>query len=340
MKMRLRRTPLVPATADPPRIERRPTAAPLTLRPFRTKLGQLDAENRSLYANFALSYDSVFGFGTGDSGLNDPDVKWLTSLVRRRRLHAVLDVACGTGKDVIPLRRKLPRSVALVGCDDSSAMVRQCFENSQRFAVAAVAHEEDPDSCEALPRDGKLHLYNADWFDLGRVFRPSSFDLLFCTNYTFAHCVTKRRMIAALRQYSRVLKPGGWCYIDSLKFEMAYDKRRRPVSCREVNEAQRTYRGTQVLANGARRHFLTVSDYYEYPLAIRSILQKKAILLLEEEAGRVRHYEEFHGWLAPFDPEDFLPLLAQSGLVSVARRNVSSRRFGILARKPLVGRTA
>lgn len=299
-------------------------------------LDQMDAESQQTYTDIAPLYDSVFGLDkltTDAEGRlqGAPDLEWVRSVINDNRLISLLDIGCGCGSRLVPLRKILDPAVLLAGCDGNLAMMAQCVRNGKMMDVPVTMHEAVDQRLMAPQANGALHLYATDWFHLDRSIAASSFDILMCTGYAFAHCITKVRMLEALKQFHHVLAPGGWCYIDSLRFEIKAPD--TDGSCQEVNEKAKTYRGHDILNDGSRRHLLTISDYFWYPNAIRQIVQKKMMLLLIEKEGNMRLYQTFHAWESPLDPEDLYALLSESGFRVEETRDTSPRVFGVLARK-------
>jgi ubiquinone/menaquinone biosynthesis C-methylase UbiE len=104
-------------------------------------------------------------------------------VARRPSYPTVLDVGCGTGR-ALPLLRQRFVPERLLGIDVEPAML---VKAQARAAAAGIAVELAEASCFALP------------------FADASVDLLFC-HQTFHHLTDQG---AALREFRRVLKPGG-----------------------------------------------------------------------------------------------------------------------------------
>ncbi|THF81663.1 class I SAM-dependent methyltransferase [Cohnella fermenti] len=98
---------------------------------------------------------------------------------------AVLDVGCGTGREVAALRRAGYEAVGL--------------DNSEEMLAWARTHH---------PGAEFVHGDQAD-FSLGR-----RFDALYCVGSTFLYNFTNEAVLASLRSFRRHLQPGGLLYLD------------------------------------------------------------------------------------------------------------------------------
>src|SRR4051812_40041721 len=100
--------------------------------------------------------------------------------------HRALDVACGTGKSLIPL---VERGYDLTGCDQSAGMLARA-----RLAL--------PESVE---------LFQADMRDLPRV---GEFDLITCLDDAVNYLLGDEDLALALSSMAELLAPGGVIVFD------------------------------------------------------------------------------------------------------------------------------
>jgi SAM-dependent methyltransferase len=128
------------------------------------------------YDGFAEFYDHVPIYQTRD------DVRFFVDLAREAG-GSVLEVACGTGRVLIPCARA---GVSMVGLDLSAGMLARCAEKLAR----------EPDEVRA-----RVELHHADMrrFDLGRTFA-----LVTIPFRGFQHLLTvedQRRALATIRRH-------------------------------------------------------------------------------------------------------------------------------------------
>jgi len=132
---------------------------------------------REAYERLAPAYDIL----TADYR-HDRWLAVLEALAREHGLsgHALLDVACGTGKSFLPL---LARGYRVVGCDISPAMLARAAEKAPQ-----------------------AQLVQADMRALGRL---GSFDLVTCLDDALNYLVEPAELYAALAGIRLNLKPAG-----------------------------------------------------------------------------------------------------------------------------------
>jgi SAM-dependent methyltransferase len=138
------------------------------------------------YDTFAEFYDHVVPYRNRD------DVEFFVELSGRAR-PPVLEVACGTGRVLIPCARA---GVPMVGLDVSPAMLKVCRER--------LAHE-------AADVGARVELHEADMriFDLGRAF-----DLITVPFRGFQHLLSVEDQRRALHRVRAHLADGGRFVLD------------------------------------------------------------------------------------------------------------------------------
>jgi len=112
----------------------------------------------------------------------------------------ILDVGCCSGQYTQGVAEVFPEA-EIWGCDLSAKQLEQ----AQRFANE---HEL------------AWHLFQADGADTGRA--DNEFDLV--TSYAMFHEIPLQASKAHLREYLRIVKPGGWVVIGDVKAYHAYDR--------------------------------------------------------------------------------------------------------------------
>jgi SAM-dependent methyltransferase len=125
-----------------------------------------------------------------DAGLETEDIPFYLAMARRTG-GPVLEVACGTGRVLLPLARA---GFDVVGLDISPAML-------------AIAREKVASA--GLQRKVRLVLGDARDFDLGQRFR-----FAFVALNSFMHLVDDEDQVRALRAIRRHLAPDGLLAID------------------------------------------------------------------------------------------------------------------------------
>lgn len=203
-----------------PDMERRRLPGKMAMDPLSAH--SIDTMPSPAHANFPFIEETRFGnwFLKSDTwkvhvlrrALND-----LTRLLpgTRRRFPRVLDVGCGFGHSFAELAGRFEPEL-IVGLDADPAL-----------------HERAASAAEDCPCPVKLHAANAARVDLA----DDQFDLVFC-HQTFHHIVEQE---AALREFFRVLKPGGVLlfaestrrYIHSLPIRLLF---RHPMDVQKTAE--------------------------------------------------------------------------------------------------------
>lgn len=130
----------------------------------------------------------------------------------------VLDTATGTGMHAIALARQ---GFSAAGADLSTGMIERARSNAQRLDAAV---------------DFKV----AGFGELERVFGAQSFDAVLCLGNSLPHLLDPRTLLAALRDFAAVLRPGGLLLVQSRNFDAVMASQERwmePQSHREQGPA-------------------------------------------------------------------------------------------------------
>ncbi len=111
---------------------------------------------------------------------------WAFRSLAHREVNLVLDIACGTGRLAIPLRRL---GYDVIGVDFSSAMLSCCLQEG-----------------------GDLPVVRGDMRYL--PFKSGTFDAMFCMFSSLNHLNENDEIVAALKGFHRSLRPGGILILD------------------------------------------------------------------------------------------------------------------------------
>lgn len=125
-----------------------------------------------------------------DTGLETEDVPFYVAFARRTG-GPILEVACGTGRVLLPLAEA---GFEVVGLDISRAMLNIAWEKVQSAGLQDKV---------------RLVLGDARDFDLGM-----RFNLAFVALNSFMHFVDDEDQVRVLRGIARHLKPGGFLILD------------------------------------------------------------------------------------------------------------------------------
>ncbi|RME53208.1 class I SAM-dependent methyltransferase [Candidatus Woesearchaeota archaeon] len=104
--------------------------------------------------------------------------------------HKILDVACGEGRHLIPLRA---RNYAVEGVDSSKNLLRHAKAIARKKGIKISVRLG---TMERLPYPDKC------------------FDRVFCMWSSFNHLLQKEMQVRALREFVRVLRPKGRAFLD------------------------------------------------------------------------------------------------------------------------------
>ena len=145
--------------------------------------------------DFARLYD-LFVYARNEVEAVPEEVEFLTWAFRQlaaRRVKDVLDVGCGTGRDLIPLARS---GFAVTGLDNSRGMLNETSRRLRKHGLSAELVEQD--------MEGLAY--------------SQQFDAVLCMNSGIDYLLTTDRIEAALTRFRTALRPGGVLVLDSWNF--------------------------------------------------------------------------------------------------------------------------
>ncbi len=135
-------------------------------------------------------FDRLARFYDSEYGEFDADVPMYQAFAERTG-SPVLELACGTGRILLPLAKA---GIHITGLDISRAMLEIA---RQKVAMAGV--------------DDRVRLLQADMRDFAL---DQQFHMAFCAINSFMHLETQADQLAALRCWRRHLRPGGLLILD------------------------------------------------------------------------------------------------------------------------------
>ena len=147
----------------------------------------MEAREREYNELFAL-YSQIIYDEIRDTEAEIDFLDWAFKNLASGEVKRVLDVACGTGRHSIPLRK---RGYEVVGIDLSLAMLL---------------------ACKACPDGKPIPLVQCDmrWLP----FKPESFDAVVCMFSSFNHLHQDEDILRTLNGFRSTLKPGGILILD------------------------------------------------------------------------------------------------------------------------------
>ncbi len=147
----------------------------------------------SKYDVYATTYDAQFGKGLGDIPFYVEEAK--------RAEPPVLELACGTGRVLIPIAKA---GVRVYGLDSSPAMLDVCRQKVAELSPGVQA---------------RIALTQADMVDFSFDER---FGLIYCPFRAFLHLMTTEDQIAALRNIHAHLREGGRFVVNFFNPDVSY----------------------------------------------------------------------------------------------------------------------
>jgi SAM-dependent methyltransferase len=143
-----------------------------------------------MYEQLAQLYDHVFR--NDEMTRQELDfLEWAFAHLARREVRELRDVACGTGRQALPLAA---RGFQVTASDQSQAMLA-CLQ--------------------AKPGAQELQLLRLDMAGLSET---ASCDALICCFSAFNHLLTDTEIMGALEGFHRALRPGGLLVFDVANF--------------------------------------------------------------------------------------------------------------------------
>jgi glycine/sarcosine N-methyltransferase len=146
----------------------------------------------AFYDAVSRFYDDMTGRGHRSPGFKAA----IEEIVRTNRIATALDAGCGTGSLSIPLAQL---GVDVSAVDLSAGMIAALKKHAETLGVS-------------------LHAYSLDLRHLP-VIGTGQMDAVFCLGNTLAHLEGSAAQSEALKEFSRVLRPGGLLIVQVLNFE-------------------------------------------------------------------------------------------------------------------------
>jgi SAM-dependent methyltransferase len=157
--------------------------------------------------DFARLYD-FFVYALEEVEADDAEIaflKWAFEDVCPRDVKEILDIGCGTGRNLIPLARQ---GYTLTGLDNSAGMIDECTRRLGKHNLSATIVQVD--------------IEKLDYQD--------AFDALLCMNSGLDYLLTTERIVQALRLFRRALRPAGILVLDSWNFLAQWERFGRTYS--------------------------------------------------------------------------------------------------------------
>lgn len=208
--------------------------------------------------------------------------------LREAGCERVIDVACGTGFHSVTLARA---GFDVLASDGSPRMLEKTRENARERGV-------------------DLPVQQADWRWLSDQVEER-FDALLCLGNAFTHLFTHDERVQAMRQFHRVLKPGGLAVIDQRNYDAILDEgfstKHRYYYCGEEVEAR-----PEEIADTHVRFRYRFPDGSVHHLTLYPIRQQVLTgLMLDSGFRRVRRYGDFESDYAKHEP-DFIVQIGEA----------------------------
>ncbi|HLF14132.1 MAG TPA: class I SAM-dependent methyltransferase [Bacteroidota bacterium] len=155
-------------------------------------------EVRRFYDALAPDYDLMTSFDARFA----KERPWFQAIVDRFGMKSALDAGCGTGFHSILLSQL---GLSVTGVDTSSAMVDLASKNARRLGVSISTLQESFSGISGIA--------------------PGPFDAVFCLGNSLVHLLTDDDLLAALRNFFAVLRPGGVFLLQVLNYERILARR-------------------------------------------------------------------------------------------------------------------
>lgn len=152
------------------------------------------------------------------------DGQFLLALLANYKDPAILDVCVGDGCDAIFL---LKHGFKVVGNEVDQTFKSKALANAKKEGV-------------------DLRLTSTDWRELDKSYPPNSFDVVTCTGNSLTYLFGKEYQLAALRQFKKLLKPGGVLLVDERNYQYMLDNREEILNGKFRYKGTNTYRGDYV----------------------------------------------------------------------------------------------
>ncbi|MEK9137748.1 MAG: class I SAM-dependent methyltransferase, partial [Bacteroidota bacterium] len=157
--------------------------------------------------DFARLYD-LFVYARNEVEADAEEVDFLAWAFRDlsgRGVKDVLDVGCGTGRNLIPLVRN---GFTVTGLDNSRGMLKETSRRLRKHGLSADLVEQD----------------------MEKLTYTQQFDALLCMSSGIDYLLTADRMDATLTLFRNALRPGGMLVLDSWNFLAQWQRLDKPYS--------------------------------------------------------------------------------------------------------------
>jgi ubiquinone/menaquinone biosynthesis C-methylase UbiE len=160
------------------------------------------------YDELAAAYDEMTGF----EHRFPHERPFFRMLIKRYHLTSALDAGCGTGFHSLLLGQL---GVQVTATDISEEMLIQTREHAKEFNV-------------------QMRTINSTFSGLRKVIQ-NKFDSVFCLGNTFAHLLTEKEALDALKSFYKVMNPEGMLFLQILNYNRILAQHERIQSIKEAN---------------------------------------------------------------------------------------------------------
>lgn len=234
----------------------------------------------------ALAHNYDWFLGSWEE-LASEQMRRLLPWLRKHEVVTVLDCACGTGLQVIPLARE---GFDVVGSDLSQEMLEACREK-----------------CRAA--DVVLPLIQSDICDLRRTVRQT-FDAVVCMGNVLPHFLAESEVREAVANMYAVLNDGGLLVIEMRNYDVLYANRTRFVPFR-INAEE----------DGRRVSVVYVFDYLD-----EGYLRANVLFIIQEADGNV-HLESESVDYRPILGRELRQMLEAVGFTEISIEPADNRMY-------------
>jgi glycine/sarcosine N-methyltransferase len=238
------------------------------------------------YDALAPDYDRMTGFEARFAR----EMPFFRSIVKKFGIRTALDAGCGSGFHSFLLAQL---GVAVIAADASAEMLRRFRKHARDFRVQIPSVQS---TFQELKKSiSKQH------------------DALFCLGNSLAHILRSDELVAALRSFAGVLRPGGILVIQLLNYERILERRER----------------IQSVKDSSGKTFVRFYDFDHKGI-------KFNIATLERSRGRVEQRLQSVR-LRPWLHDEILSALARTGFIQARTfGGISMERFSPRTSKDLV----
>lgn len=203
--------------------------------------------------------------------LTGPDAQFLTEKLRRHFGQRILDASLGDGIDSVQLLQKGHR---VISNEVDPVFMQRAIENAENAGL-------------------ELNLTSYNWLNLG--FESESFGAVYCMGNSLTYLLDPDDQLTALREFHRVLIPGGSLLVDERNYQYFLDEREAILEGNFRYSGDYVYRGAKVKG---------------WPIAIGD---KEVIMRYEhEETGQRAHLR-----LYPFKRGELMDRIREAGFSEV-----------------------